>query len=122
MYINVTTIDGQIIHKIHLHSFIKNDIYNACENYCKLNPNCHINVNNNIINIVNSKLIITTKSDDKLNTHKCICINNNFCGTTCNNICSASPMTDSIYMLSVCTDFLKTGKCPNDKECKKHHF
>ena len=108
MDIYVTTINGQIIHKIHLHSFIENDIYIACENYCKLNPNCYINVNNNMINIVNSKLIITTTNlDDELNTHKCICINNNLCGLTCNNICK---------------DFLKTGKCSNNKECKKHHF
>jgi len=92
MDIFVTTIDGQIIHKIHVNSFIENNIYNACENYCKLNSNCYININknNNMINIVNSKLIITAISDDEINTHKCICINNNFCGKICNNISRVS--------------------------------
>jgi hypothetical protein len=99
MDIFVTTIDGQIIHKIHVNSFIENNIYNACENYCKLNSNCYININknNNMINIVNSKLIITANSDDEINisddeinTHKCICINNNLCGETCNNISRVS--------------------------------
>jgi len=66
MDIYVKTIDGHIIHKIYLYSLTEEDIYIACNNYCKLNPDCYINVNNNIINIVNSKLIINEKLDQNL--------------------------------------------------------
>ena len=67
MDIYVKTIDGHIIHKIYLYSLTEEDIYIACNNYCKLNPDCYINVNNNIINIVNSKLIINEKLDSDPN-------------------------------------------------------
>ena len=67
MDIYVKTIDGHIIHKIYLYSLTEENIYIACNNYCKLNPDCYINVNNNIINIVNSKLIINEKLDSDPN-------------------------------------------------------
>ena len=53
-------------HKIYLYSLTEEDIYIACNNYCKLNPDCYINVNNNIINIVNSKLIINTNLNENV--------------------------------------------------------
>ena len=52
MDIYIKTIDGHIIHKIYLYSLTEEDIYIACNNYCKLNPDCYINVNNNIIKIL----------------------------------------------------------------------
>jgi hypothetical protein len=108
MDIYVTTLDGHIIHKIHLYSLTKNDIYIACANYCKLNPDCYINVNNNTINIINSKLIIITNLDENLSSE---------------NVHDSNLYTDinSIYN-NICKDFLTTGKCYNGKKCKKHHF
>lgn len=112
MDIYITTLDGQIIHKIYLYSLTKNDIYIACVNYCKLNPDCYINVNNNIINIINSKLIITTNLDENLSSKIVPELVHN------TNLCSD---INSIYN-NICKDFLTTGKCHNGKKCKKHHF
>lgn len=73
-HVNVTTQDGYIIYKIHSNSFRENDIYIACNNYCRLNPECYINVTNNMIYIVNPNMSLATDATDASDTvNTCMC-------------------------------------------------
>jgi hypothetical protein len=63
-HVNVITIDGYIIYKIHSDSFRENDINYACVNYCRLNPECYTIVTNNMICIVNPNMTIVLKDHE----------------------------------------------------------
>jgi len=70
-HVNVTTVDGYIINKIHSDSFRENDIYIACSNYCRLNPECYTNVTTNMIYIVNPNMSLVPDTPDAPDGKEC---------------------------------------------------
>lgn len=142
-HVNVTTVDGYIIYKIHSDSFRENDIYIACSNYCRLNPECYTNMTNNMIYIVNpnmtyapdtldtsnapdapdafdvpdtldtSDALDTLDTSDAPDAPKVSTVSTCMCNN--DNFCGRT-------CNNICKDFINTGKCHNGKECKKHHF